>query len=114
MEASTPCGTASKTVIVPSGCASFRGQRTMVVFPNPSSSEINVAQIDKFKEARSDESFGAVTLELYNFNGTLMASQKFERLSIDTKMDISTFKKETYILRIVGKEVDEVHRIVKE
>ena len=43
-----------------------------------------------------------------------MASQKFERLSIDTKMDISTFKKETYILRIVGKEVDEVHRIVKE
>jgi len=68
VEASTPCGTASKTVIVPSGCASFRGQRTMVVFPNPSSSEINVAQIDKFKEARSDESFGAVTLELYNFN----------------------------------------------
>jgi hypothetical protein len=114
VEASTPCGTVSKSVIVPSGCASFRGQQTMVVFPNPSSSEINVAQIDEFKEARSDESIGPVTLELYNFNGTLMASQKFERLSIDTKMDISTFKKETYILRIVGKEVDEVHQIVKE
>lgn len=114
VEASTPCGTASKSIIVPSGCVSLRGQQTMVVFPNPSSSEINVAQIDEFKEARSDESIGPVTLELYDFNGTLMASQKFERLSIDTKMDISNFKKETYILRIVGKEVDEVHRIVKE
>ncbi|WP_051638299.1 S8 family serine peptidase [Maribacter sp. Hel_I_7] len=112
VEANTACGIASKSVIVPQGCASFRGQSAMVVFPNPTSFELNIAQLDEFKEARSEDDIGSGELQLYDFDGNKIKSHKFSRIGHDTKMNLSDLKKGVYILRIIAKEVDEVHQVI--
>ena len=112
VEANTACGIASKSVIVPQGCASFRGQSTMVVFPNPTSFELDIAQLDEFKEARSEDDIGSGELQLYDFDGNKIKSHKFSRIGHDTKMNLSDLKKGVYILRIIAKEVDEVHQVI--
>lgn len=114
VEANTVCGIASKSVIVPQGCASFRGQSTMVVFPNPTSSELNITQLDEYKDIRSEDDIGSGELQLYDFDGNEIKAHKFSRIGSDTKMDVTDLRKGIYLLRIVAKEVDEVHRVVIE
>lgn len=112
VEANTACGTASKTVIIPSGCSSFIGQSSMVVFPNPTTGDVNIAQKEEFKKVRTDNSLGATRLELYDFNGNMIKSQEYSNFNGEIKIDMSDLTKETYLLRIVAKEVDEVHQII--
>lgn len=114
VEANTACGVASKSVIVPQGCASFRGQTTMVVFPNPTSSELDIAQLDEYEKIRSADDIGPGELQLYGLDGNLLKTHKFSRIGSDTKMDVSDLKKGIFLLRIIAKEVDEVHRVVVE
>ncbi|AUP80165.1 T9SS type A sorting domain-containing protein [Flavivirga eckloniae] len=115
VEANTPCGvTSSGTDIVPQGCASFRGQQLMMAHPNPSNTAFNISPKDVFKKAISNEHIGPVTLELYDFSGNLLSTQKFEELNADTKMNVSNLKKGLYVLRIRAKEIDEVHRVIVE
>lgn len=114
VEANTPCGTASKTVLIPSGCASFRGQSTMVVYPNPTRSKINVSQNEQLEKTRKNSSLGTVRLELYDFDGNQIKSQDYRNFNGEVQMNVSDIKKATYLLRIVAKEVDEVHQIIKE
>lgn len=114
VEANTPCGVASKSDIIPQGCASFRGQSNMVVYPNPTSSDVNVVQTDDFKEVRTENSLGKMTLELYNFDGNMVKSQVYPSFNGEVKMDMSDLRKATYLLRILAKEVDEVHQVIVE
>ncbi|PIF00737.1 MAG: hypothetical protein CR994_05140 [Maribacter sp.] len=114
VEANTPCGVASKSDIIPQGCASFRGQSNMVVYPNPTSSDVNVAQTDDFKEVRTENSLGKMTLELYNFDGNMVKFQVYPSFNGEVKMDMSDLRKATYLLRILAKEVDEVHQVIVE
>lgn len=114
VEANTACGVASKSTTVPQGCASFRGQQTMVVFPNPTNSDLDIAQVDEYKRTRSEDDIGSGELQLYDFNGEMLKTHKFSRIGVDTLMDVTDLKKGIYLLRIVAKEIDEVHQVVVE
>lgn len=114
VEANTACGIATKSTAIPQGCASFRGQSTMAVFPNPASSQLDIAQLDEYKKIRSEDDIGSGELQIYDFDGNKIKSHKFSRIGSDSKMNVSDLRKGTYILRIVAKEVDEVHQVVVE
>ncbi len=86
----------------------------MVVYPNPTSSDVNVAQTDDFKEVRTENSLGKMTLELYNFDGNMVKFQVYPSFNGEVKMDMSDLRKATYLLRILAKEVDEVHQVIVE
>ena len=90
----------------------------MVVYPNPTSSEIYVAESPELGTNASGEARESypdtedIYLELYDFNANNVRNKSFSGKREEWKMDVSDLKKGTYLLRIVGKEVDETHQIV--
>ena len=117
VEASTPCGIASASSNIPSGCAP---PPHMVVYPNPTSSEIFVAEFqqpstnDSGEPEESCPSTEDIRLELYDFDATMVRDKSFSGRREEWKMDVSDLKKGTYVLRVVGKEVDETHQVIVE
>lgn len=111
----TSCGAAEATRTIYYNCESY----LMAVYPNPSSSEIF---IDYDERAQSENggidpsvtSENPIRTEIYDFSGNLVQTKQFEKSSNVPSMDISDLKKATYFLRIIGKEVDEVHQIIKQ
>lgn len=118
-EANTSCGVASVSDIVPQGCSPYY----MVVYPNPASSEVYVKVVDKTDaDARIDSNDSSeflpteseLTLELYDFSGNMVRSDKFEARTTEIKINVSGLPKGNYFLRILGKELNETHQIVVE
>lgn len=119
----TSCGLGELTRTIYQNCGG--GGYMMVVYPNPTSSEVSIAySAETTSEDGSRKSIssgpksatmdGSIQLELYDFSANLFLKQNFEKSENVPSIDISDLKKGNYFLRIVGKEVDEIHQIVKE
>lgn len=111
VEANSPCGTLSDSRTIVVSCS---GGYFMTVYPNPSSSEIFIRERNQLSEGSYLSSSllqGLTQLKLYDFTGTMVKQVPINNRK-DIKMTISDFKKGTYFLRIIGKEIDEVHQII--
>ncbi len=89
----------------------------MVASPNPTSSEIFLDLAAKELSSQGagvTEIYGSLNMMLYDFNGKLVLEKQFDKSTGRPSLDLSELKKGTYILRIIGKELDETHQIVKE
>jgi subtilisin family serine protease len=112
----TNCGTSEGTRTIYQNCGSYM----MAVYPNPSSSEVFIAYDDEKSSAENGGQIRSVTeedplkTEIYDFYGNLVMAKQFEKSSNVPSINISDLKKATYFLRIIGKEIDEVHQIIKE
>jgi subtilisin family serine protease len=91
------------------------------VYPNPSDSEVfitanteNELSEGETKTQNILEELGPINLELYNFSGKIVRERKFEKGNSELKINVSGLIKGNYFLRIVAKEVDEIHQIVVE
>lgn len=110
VEATTACGVSSSSQIIPSGCPSF-----FVVYPNPSTTEINVSppeteKIDDSSQMIVDEK---VFLTISNDQGEAIKSESFSTCD-GKKINIQGLKKGTYYLLINSKSINETHRILVE
>lgn len=111
----TSCGAAEGTRTIYNNC----GSSSLVIYPNPSSSEIFIGYDEKAQSENggidpSVTSENPIRIEIYDFSGNLLRTEQFEKSSNVPSIDISDLKKANYFLRIIGKEVDEVHQILKE
>ena len=117
------CGTSTATFPVRAQLCSTssRSADMFDVYPNPASSEIFIAYdramvsenvlMGTSNSVTENES---ITTELYDFGGNLVRAVNFGKSGNTPKVDISNLKKGIYFLRILAKETDEVHQIVKE
>ena len=119
--ANTSCGQAEVTRTLYQDC----GSSSMTVYPNPTSSEIFIEQVplestssetlsisqSQSKSATADSS---IVTEIYDFSGTLLRTDSFKISDDMPRIDVSELKQGTYFLRIISKNVDEVHQIIKE
>tara|TARA_R110000868_G_scaffold20240_2_gene85987 strand:- start:200 stop:817 length:618 start_codon:yes stop_codon:yes gene_type:complete len=124
--ANTSCGQAEITRILYGSCSSS----TMVVYPNPMTNELFIGQYPQGQansfdvstnsmnstqsELRSATALGAIQIEIYNFSGILVKSGSIEKSTVIPSIDVSDLRKGTYIIKITGKDIEEVHQIVKE
>ncbi|TLF44465.1 S8 family serine peptidase [Maribacter aurantiacus] len=112
----TNCGTSEGTRTIYQNCGSYM----MAVYPNPSSSELFIVyDYEKSSDEnggriRSVTEQGPLKTEIYDFYGNLIMAKQFEKSSNVPRINISDLKQATYFLRIIGKEIDEVHQIIKE
>ena len=131
VDAQTQCGTATAFRLIYSGCGGF-GASAVAVYPNPTSNEIFLAKVQDQTEvsaslsgiaettlsslgnSQNQRTFDDVTLQLYDYTGTMIKSKSYKKGMQELKLGLSDLKKGIYILRIIGKEVDETHQIVKE
>lgn len=114
VRSTTDCGLATAEDFFYDDCGSFR---QMTVYPNPASTEIFIAKNEDTNtksETVSATSDGAISTEIFDFSGQILNSNDFERSSSIPSLNVSGLKRATYFLRIVGKEVDEVHQIIVE
>lgn len=105
-------------------CSPGGGRNALVLSPNPSSSEIFIDRVvasdksvtifDGAFQAQSvntgEEEF--IATELYDSGGNLVRRQEFEISSERPSIEVSTLRKDNYFLKIIGKEIDEVHQII--
>lgn len=88
------------------------------VFPNPASTDIFVSEIQSERVYNSnlttDDSPTNIKLELYDFTGNTVRNLNLNSKKNESKLDVSGLPKGNYFLRIVSKEVDEVHQILIE
>lgn len=124
--ANTSCGQAEITRTLYGTCSSS----TMAVYPNPMTNELFIGQYPQEQansfdvstnsmnstqsELRSATALEALRIEFYNFSGILVKSVALEKSSTTPSIDVSDLRKGTYIVKIIGKELEEVHQIVKE
>lgn len=113
----TSCGLGETARTIYQSCGSY----LMTVYPNPSRSEIYIGYNDNNKVKAKNGGLGLsvtaenpVRTEIYDFSGNLVKTKQFEKSGTIPSIDITNLKKATYFLRIVGKEVDEVHQIIVE
>lgn len=117
VRSTTSCGSASYTDIIYTTCG---GSFMYSVYPNPSSTEINVASVEETNNVSRLSVFekesikSNVRLTLLDFSGNPVLSKNFRTSTSELKMDVSTLSKGIYFLKIVGKEVDETHTVVIE
>jgi|GEM_PF-1954416 len=95
------------------------GTNSMMVYPNPSSSEIFIGLAESTEQQYGGRVLSvtkeeSIKTEIYDFSGNLVLAKQFEKSGSVPSIDISELKRATYFLRIIGKEVDEVHQIIKE
>lgn len=115
---SNGCGTGSASTIISSGCVGNPYYST--IYPNPTSNEINLEESSAYTQRKktttetSSVLSGSISLELYDYYGRQIKSHTYNTVKEQLKMNISEIKKGNYFLRIIGKEVDEVHQIIKE
>lgn len=91
----------------------------MVVYPNPSSSEIFIGHAESTEQQYGGQELvvtheDPIRTEIYDFSGNLVLAKQFEISGNVPSIDISDLKRATYFLRIIAKKVDEVHQIIKE
>ena len=116
------CGVASASrTITQSGCGSGF---SMVVSPNPSSSEVFIDKVAESVKTNGipdsrlsvqnvsgmEKEF--ILIELYDSGGNLVKVQEFDISVVRPSIDVSYLRKGNYFLKIVGKEIDEVHQII--
>ncbi|WP_422350835.1 T9SS type A sorting domain-containing protein [Flagellimonas sp.] len=116
VRSTTSCGEGSYTDIIYGSCPS---SFSFTVYPNPTASELKVSNVNPVGDGSIAKNNGSrtvdpVQLELYDFSGNLVKTMKYDQTGTRTTMDISTFKKGTYILKIVCRGVDESHLVVFE
>lgn len=90
-----------------------------IVYPNPSSFEIFIGHAESTEQQYAGQELAVtqedpIRTEIYDFAGNLVLAKQFEISGNVPSIDISELKRATYFLRIIGKEVDEVHQIIKE
>ena len=122
VEANTPCGTASDSDIIPSGCASMYS-----IYPNPTTTELYISPLSELSEqtisiqgttsvsSERGNLLDGVELLLMDITGNVL----FRKMNTDKnlesiRMDVSRYKKGIFFLRIIGKETEETHKIVIE
>ncbi|WP_074674613.1 T9SS type A sorting domain-containing protein [Maribacter dokdonensis] len=102
----------------------------MAVYPNPMTNELFIGQYQQEQansfdvstnsmnstqsELRSATALGAIQIEIYNFSGILVKSISIEKSTVIPSIDVSDLRKGTYIIKITGKDIEEIHQIVKE
>tara|TARA_R110000744_G_scaffold166316_1_gene283371 strand:+ start:2484 stop:3458 length:975 start_codon:yes stop_codon:yes gene_type:complete len=109
----TACGAAQLDRTIYQNCS----YNIMTVYPNPSDSEVFIGYNEKSESGNPNSSVtldNPIQIEIYDLTGALLRTKQFAKSVSIPSIDISDLKKATYLLRIVGKEVDEVHQIVKE
>lgn len=101
------------------------GSSALAVYPNPASSEIFIeknSEVTAVDGRNNAFSFNAgsfpskipVNATLYDFSGHPVKELYFEDLNQRPRIDVSDLSKRTYILKIVAKDIDEVHQIIVE
>lgn len=118
---STVCnatGQVGKPVNICSGGYSYS-----IVYPNPTSNEIRIAENKHSVKSRNSSmagegkiSFlrGIITLELYDFSGSMVRSENLDGYREELKLNVRDFKKGSYFLKISGKDIEEVHKVIIE
>lgn len=111
VHASTVCSSSSQ--LIPAGCAPY----FMVVYPNPATSEINIAEANGISE---QENSSMVTLEssqdtemslvLLDDYGTVVRTSEIDAHE-EKKINIVGLKTGIYYLRILTTDIDETHRV---
>ena len=117
------CGFASAYTVIYGGCYnSF----AMSISPNPSSSEIFIDKIVNEKGLNSVDNSKSlsqkanivgkdfITAELYDSSGNLRKRQIFQAQDTRPRIDVSEFRNGNYFLKIIGKEIDEIHQVIIE
>jgi len=112
VEATTPCGIVSKEAIVSSGCP-----KMMTVYPNPTSSIINIKlspgddalRISSQKESWINEK--GLRLQVYDQSNILMISKVVGSFGTEVLMDVSSLKPGIYFLQISGSDFNEIHKL---
>ncbi len=94
------------------------GSHRVSVYPNPASNDLNISMLqinsNSFGETRADDisKLGDMGVEIFDFTGQKIKSEKFEFFELERKINIKDLKKGTYFIRIVAKEIDEIHQII--
>ncbi len=94
----------------------FRNTNTTEVYPNPANAElffkrINTGNVGSMENRTLTES-DPFTVELYDFNGTLVVTEKYNNLNEESSLNVSEFKKGNYILKIIARKTEETHLIL--
>ncbi|MDY7396330.1 M4 family metallopeptidase [Aureibaculum sp. 2210JD6-5] len=89
------------------------GEGEYFVSPNPTSNILNIKKLNKNSNAEKQNINNQNSFyKLYSFNSNLVLEGKIDDKSIN--IDISSFKKGRYILRIISGEKSEVHHLIFE
>lgn len=70
------------------------------IFPNPTKNTVTIFQTEKM----------FTTYEIYSLNGTLITENKIE--TINQKIDLSSYSKGMYLMKLIGKEKTAFKKIV--
>ncbi|MGB6152028.1 MAG: S8 family serine peptidase [Pricia sp.] len=122
VQSTTGCGLATAEDFFYDDCGS---SQQMAVSPNPASSEIFIAKAEDYDVKLSNENLQqgqavsatsdmTLEIEMFDFSGEIVLHKHFQKSESIPHLNISNLAKGMYFLRIIGKEVDEVHQIVLE
>ncbi len=73
------------------------------IFPNPTANVVNV---------ELKQTFDNVRVQIFDVDGKLMLTERHNTLS-NHQIDLSRFNAGTYIIRLQGEDLNEVHRVMK-
>ncbi len=97
------------------------GSHRMAIYPNPADSEINISLSEEnmgvgqsVLNENNDQEIQDVTLTLLDFSGNPVKESVFKGPLRHMQMDVSNLAKGIYFLKIIGREIDETHRIIVE
>lgn len=123
VRSTTSCGPVSYTDIIYNSCTS---PYMLTVYPNPATSQISVSEVSQEAElSRSAEITESLTtlrnenlldgaeLILMDFSGQILFRKTNSLKNTETvDLDVSSYDKGIYFLKIIGKNLDETHKIM--
>ncbi|MEZ4970823.1 MAG: zinc-dependent metalloprotease [Flavobacteriaceae bacterium] len=120
VSSTTSCGTGTYNSSVSGQC--YGGYSAFSVHPNPATSEINVSVLEEFSdwgvakipEIKDNQVPRNLVLSLLDFTGNPVREISVNRNTKNIKMEVSTLPKGIYFLKIVGRELNETHKVIVE
>ncbi|MCM4152584.1 T9SS C-terminal target domain-containing protein [Arenibacter sp. N53] len=123
VRSTTSCGLGSYTDIIYNSCTS---PYMLTVYPNPATTQISVSEVSQEAElSRSAEITESLTtlrnenlldgaeLILMDFSGQILFRKTNSLKNTETvDLDVSSYDKGIYFLKIIGKNLDETHKIM--
>jgi len=117
VSSTTSCGTGTYATDVLGQCYG-----SYSVYPNPTASEINVSILEEFSdwgvakipEIKDNPMPSNLVLSLLDFTGNPVKEISVNGNTKNIKMEVSTLSKGIYFLKIVGRDINETHKVIIE